>query len=625
MNRRMQGASSSKLENRYQFHSALGRGGAGEVFTAWDTQLERTVAVKRITSSGIHEDVVQSTWQEGMRLAAIRHSNIVAVYDMGMDGETPYVVMEYVQGETIEERVPKGILTMEEFVEVARQSLEGLLAAHHAGLVHRDIKPSNLMISLLPSGALQMKILDFGIAKFHTRPAHMDVNTDGTVTGSIHCISPEQLTLESVDFRSDLYSLGCVFYYALAGIYPFDANRVSEIVTAHLEHYVIPLSNYRPDLPASICDWVMVLINRQPTDRFQSAMQALAALQNILAPTFSVRAPAQIGNSHTETQRPSGKRGALLALGLAGACILVVIAIAFLWRTTSPDKTVQGAFPPEPTSLAQPGSPTSGKTASAPLPVEPPQKQITDEGASIPEPVAPQSIPVKLPMAEASPVEVSESERILLRIHGSNTIGAKLLPELMVRFLQKEGVTAIERKPSKNAEQIAIQAKFPDIGLGVIEIAAHGSTTAFQGLIGQSCEIGMSSRPIKSEEAATCAMAGLGDMRSPECEHVVGLDGIAILVHRENPITTLSKDQIAEIFSGKITDWAQIGGPAGQIRIYARDSKSGTFDTFKSLVLGNAALATQSKAFEDSSALSEAVATDKAGIGFAGLAFIGAT
>ncbi len=120
-------------------------------------------------------------------------------------------------------------------------------------------------------------------------------------------------------------------------------------------------------------------------------------------------------------------------------------------------------------------------------------------------------------------------------------------------------------------------------------------------------------------------MAGLGDMYSPQCEHVLGLDGIAILVNKSNPLTALSKEQIADIFSGRITDWSQVGGQPGTIQLYARDGKSGTFDTFKSLVLGSAVLLPSARGFEDSGALSEAVAADVSGIGFAGLAFVGGT
>src|SRR5688572_5068694 len=104
-----------KLQNRYQLHATIGRGGSGEVSAAWDTQLERTVAIKRLHQGSLNEDAVRNMWQEAMRLAAIRHANIISVYDMGVEDGSPYVVMEYVQGETVETRVARGPLTQVEF------------------------------------------------------------------------------------------------------------------------------------------------------------------------------------------------------------------------------------------------------------------------------------------------------------------------------------------------------------------------------------------------------------------------------------------------------------------------------------------------------------------------------
>ena len=208
-------------------------------------------------------------------------------------------------------------------------------------------------------------------------------------------------------------------------------------------------------------------------------------------------------------------------------------------------------------------------------------------------------------------------------MHGSNTIGAKLLPALMEEFLKEEGAKQIQRKSGKDPEEMTIEAVMAGESTPKgIEIAAHGSKTAFEDLAAGKCDIGIASRQIKTEEADACAKIGLGDLHSPVCEHVVGLDGIAILVNQGNSISNLTKQQIADIFSGKITDWSQTGGQAGAINLYARDAKSGTFDTFKSLVLGTADLSPQSKRFEDSNELSDAVAADSNGIGFVGLPFV---
>ena len=153
-----------------------------------------------------------------------------------------------------------------------------------------------------------------------------------------------------------------------------------------------------------------------------------------------------------------------------------------------------------------------------------------------------------------------------------------------------------------------------------VQVEARGSATAFESLAKGTCDIGMASRKIKPAEQAT--LAALGDMTSPACEHVLAMDGIAILVNKSNPVASLSRKQIQSIFSGQTTDWSQVGVRPGRIDLFARDDRSGTYDTFKSLVLESASLAPGAKRFEDSSALSDAVAADPNGIGFVGLPFV---
>ncbi len=154
-----------------------------------------------------------------------------------------------------------------------------------------------------------------------------------------------------------------------------------------------------------------------------------------------------------------------------------------------------------------------------------------------------------------------------------------------------------------------------------IEIQAHGSRTAFEDLAGGRCDIGMSSRKITKDEADRCAAANLGDMSAPGSENVIGLDGVAVLVHKNNPASALTKQQLADIFSGKITDWSQVGGSPGAIYLFAPDEKSGTLDTFKSVILGPKSLSSRASRFEDSARLSDAVANDTNAIGFTGSAF----
>lgn len=212
-------------------------------------------------------------------------------------------------------------------------------------------------------------------------------------------------------------------------------------------------------------------------------------------------------------------------------------------------------------------------------------------------------------------------QNVALRLAGSNTIGASMAPALAEAFLKAQGATGIKVVPGANPEESVVQGLLPtESSPSGISISAHGSATAFSGLADGTCDIGMASRRIKPDEAAK--LSSLGDMYSTASEHVLGLDGIAVIVNAANSLSALGKDQLMQIFSGDVTDWSQIGVSHGPIKIYARDDKSGTFDTFKTLVLAGKSLAPGAQRFEDSNALSEAVASDPNGIGFVGLPYV---
>ncbi|MBV9644871.1 MAG: extracellular solute-binding protein [Verrucomicrobia bacterium] len=243
--------------------------------------------------------------------------------------------------------------------------------------------------------------------------------------------------------------------------------------------------------------------------------------------------------------------------------------------------------------------------------------------ASSPAPTAQPSPPTVDPQRSPSPPQQPVG-RVALRLHGSNTIGKELVPALCEEFLKYEGATSVERKPRQKENETDVEAVLPSESAEPLtfEVQAHGSKTAFEDLATGKCDIGMASRQITSDEAGQCALAGLGDMFSPACEIVLGLDGIAVFVNKSNPINELTKQQIADIFSGRTTDWSQVGGNPGPINLYAGDDKSGTFDTFKSLVLNSRPLSPRALRFENSAKLSDEVAADANGIGFAGMAFV---
>jgi phosphate transport system substrate-binding protein len=231
---------------------------------------------------------------------------------------------------------------------------------------------------------------------------------------------------------------------------------------------------------------------------------------------------------------------------------------------------------------------------------------------------------VSTPTSPPSATPAAAVAQTLLRFHGSNTVGGKLLPALATAFLQQQGYTNIHKENGAKEDESFIIGEH-DGHSEQIEIFAHGSSTAFTDLKDKLCDIGMSSRKIKSEEQQGL-LPTLGDLSSNASEHVIALDGIAVIINPANPLKTLSVAQIADIFSGTITDWSKLGGQAGAIAIYARDDKSGTYDFFKEAVLKthSKTLANNAQRFEDSNKLSESVSNDPTGIGFIGLNYVGA-
>jgi phosphate transport system substrate-binding protein len=221
----------------------------------------------------------------------------------------------------------------------------------------------------------------------------------------------------------------------------------------------------------------------------------------------------------------------------------------------------------------------------------------------------------------AAPATGAATENVVLRIQGSNTIGARLGPALVKGMLEAQGLSNVQVQPGAENEQWI--SGHDRQGQSVwIQVAAHGSGTGFTALQDGSADLAASSRPIKAGEVAN--LAGLGDMRSAAAEQVIAIDGLAIILNPANPLDTLSTEQLARIFSGEIRTWEEIGGSGGAINLYARDDKSGTYDTFKELVLAahGKSLAAGAKRFESSDRLSDEVSQDPRGIGFIGLPYV---
>ena len=291
---------------------------------------------------------------------------------------------------------------------------------------------------------------------------------------------------------------------------------------------------------------------------------------------------------------PKTKPGGVSTPLIAGVVLLLLLFVgAGTWfalksTTSSPPKGTAGSSPDPATSTASTATPT------------------------------PLAAPTPTPAATPTPVAAVQ---VALRLQGSNTIGDKLIGGLLEGFLAQEGWSNVTRVPGRDREEYSLEGVVPGSGtVGSVTVSAHGSATAFEGLGRDECDVGMASRRVKPAEQA--ALARLGDLTSPGCEHVLALDGLAIIVPKSNSVANLNRRQLQDLFSGRTTDWGAVGGRPGPVHLYARDDKSGTFDTFKALVLEAAPLAPGTKRFDDSNQLSDAVAADPAGIGFIGLPFV---
>ena len=265
-------------DQRYKIYEQLGAGGNGAVFRAYDTQLKRWVAIKRlISASEISEDdgSVAELRREADTLASLRNANIVTIFDVSSDEEGLFIVMELLEGPDLADATQHGPLSLEDFKQLAEQTLEALLAAHQLRILHRDLKPENIKVERLPGGRFQAKIIDFGLARAGLGARKQTEDQAGSVMGSIYYMAPEQLSREPTDVRTDIYSLGCVFYEALSARKAFDGKSVAEVIDKHLDHDVVPLDVLSPHLPQWLTYWVMRLMARRPEDRPSGAQQAI--------------------------------------------------------------------------------------------------------------------------------------------------------------------------------------------------------------------------------------------------------------------------------------------------------------------------------------------------------------
>ena len=264
------------IADRYHVIKKLGEGGMGQVYLAEHVKMGRRSAIKVMSPSMVHDpDAVARFNREAANASRITHPNVCAVYDFG---ETPdgliYLAMEFVEGEPLTDLlVREGALPVQRATAIFKQTADALQAAHDLGIVHRDLKPDNIMVTRGRDGSDQVKVVDFGIAKaVGGDEAGQKVTKTGLVVGTPEFMSPEQLSGDKVDGRSDLYSLGLVYFRMLTGKLPFQADTVQETMIKRLTDDPAKLGPTRPDLtfPAGLQDVLDAALVRTPAERYQT-------------------------------------------------------------------------------------------------------------------------------------------------------------------------------------------------------------------------------------------------------------------------------------------------------------------------------------------------------------------
>ncbi len=365
------------VAGKYRIDRLLGEGGMGRVYVATHQILRKSVALKVMAERFVVDaDAVERFFREAVASTKIDHPAIVIIFDADVHDGAPFMAMELLEGEDLEQRLAReGRLSLQETLRIARPVLSALDAAHRVGVIHRDIKPPNIFLARRPNGVVTPKLLDFGIAKHLNDPAFDRLTQTGSILGTPLYLPPEQARADStIDHRADIYGMGVTLYHCLSGGTPWLANTLGDLISQMFSSPPRPLAELAPDVPPEVCDWIHRCLSLEPEGRPESAGVLLEGLDAAFAsakksthgptafaetvvPRTQEAAPApspvRAVDTAAATNAPAAaprKKGALVAT-LAAASLFLVAAIGVVaWIIVERDEKA------DPTAIARIGA-----------------------------------------------------------------------------------------------------------------------------------------------------------------------------------------------------------------------------------------------------------------------------
>ena len=421
-----------RVVSHYRILSSLGSGGMGVVYLAEDSRLGRQVALKFLPASFSQETRALERFRVEARAASsLSHPAICAIYDIGQDGDTPFIVMEALKGETLRERIAKGPLKVADVLDIGVQLADALEAAHDQGIVHRDIKPANIFLS----DRNRVKVLDFGLAKLTASPSPLSSSADtspidrtqdnqitqpGTALGTVSYMSPEQARGELIDSRTDLFSLGAVLYEMVTGLQAFGGSTTAVVYDSILNRSPRPIAHLNPLVPTRLEVVIATALEKERDLRYQHASDLQAELRRIrrdldtgsLAVGQSIASAARASMppppTTTSTFPARTPMHTLERVSIVIAFLAVLGAAGLFWRAQTSEISVATptAEPPS-ASTAQPSAPATTTPAPAaetpaPAPAREP-RQASEQPAPAPQQPRPRAAtPAETPTPRAA-------------------------------------------------------------------------------------------------------------------------------------------------------------------------------------------------------------------------------